>query len=220
MRPTPIGVEVARALIARVMAADSSINRRDELWYASGPGALDRRYWHRRFAPADSLRIGGKPVTEWGRSAREAGASLQGRSSPEQRAASLTRVAAKRVAMVLDWAPVLGHCTALRSFPSYLRLHPHCPDKPRILIWGSSTYLPTGYLEHPGEWRPSYGSEKRSHRKSTPCTTTCNCTIGSYFKYKTQGPESATRTHSHLHGRASKRRPPKAPTHPHNIYAV
>ena len=61
MRPTPAGVEVAQALIARVMAADSSINRRDELWYASGPGALGRRYWHRRFAPADSLRI----VTEW-----------------------------------------------------------------------------------------------------------------------------------------------------------
>jgi len=48
-------VEVARALIARVKAADSSINRRDELWYASDSDALDRRDWHvRRFAPADT----------------------------------------------------------------------------------------------------------------------------------------------------------------------
>jgi len=43
-----------------------------------------------------------------GRSAREAGASLQGRSSPERRAASGTRVAAKRVAMVLDVGACLG----------------------------------------------------------------------------------------------------------------
>ena len=47
-------------------AADSSINRRDELWYASDSDALDRRDWHvRRFAPADSLRMGDGPVTEW-----------------------------------------------------------------------------------------------------------------------------------------------------------
>ena len=31
---------------------------------------------------------------------------------------------------------------------------------------------------------------------------------------------SATRTHSHLHGRASKRRPPMQGTHTHTIYAV
>ena len=55
MRPTPARVEVARALIARVKAADSSIDRRDELWYASDSDALDRRDWHvRRFAPADT----------------------------------------------------------------------------------------------------------------------------------------------------------------------
>ena len=48
-------VEVARALIARVKAADSSIDRRDELWYASDSDALDRRDWHvRRVAPADT----------------------------------------------------------------------------------------------------------------------------------------------------------------------
>ena len=35
MRPTPARVEVARALIARVKAADPSINWHDELWYAS-----------------------------------------------------------------------------------------------------------------------------------------------------------------------------------------
>ena len=65
-RPTPAGVEVARALIARVKAADSSINWRDELWYASDSDALDRRDWHvRRFAPADSVRMGDGPVTEW-----------------------------------------------------------------------------------------------------------------------------------------------------------
>ena len=97
MRPTPAGVEVARALIARVKAADSSINRRDELWYASDSDALDRRDWHvRRFAPAEWA---GDRV---GRSAREAGASLHGRSSPGRRAESGTRVAAKRVAVVLD----------------------------------------------------------------------------------------------------------------------
>ena len=57
---------MARALIARVKAADSSINRRDELWYASDSDALDRRDWHvRRFAPADSLRMGNGPVTGW-----------------------------------------------------------------------------------------------------------------------------------------------------------
>ena len=66
MRPTPAGVEVARALIARLKAADSSINRRDELWYASDSDALDRRAWHvRRIAPTDSLRMGNGPVTEW-----------------------------------------------------------------------------------------------------------------------------------------------------------
>eukprot|EP00964_Phaeocystis_antarctica_P011786 scaffold6511_cov59-Phaeocystis_antarctica.AAC.2 len=43
-----------------------------------------------------------------GRSAREAGASLHGRSSPGQRAESGTRVAAKRVAMVLDVGARLG----------------------------------------------------------------------------------------------------------------
>ena len=59
-------VEVARALIARVKAADSSINRRNELCYASDSDALDRRDWHvRRFAPADSLRMGNGPVTGW-----------------------------------------------------------------------------------------------------------------------------------------------------------
>ena len=66
MRPTPARVEVARVLIARVKAADSSINWRDELWYASDSDALDRRDWHvRRFAPADSLRMGNGPVTGW-----------------------------------------------------------------------------------------------------------------------------------------------------------
>ena len=64
MRPTPARVEVARALIARVKAADSSINRRDELWYASDSDALDRDWHVRRFAPADSLRMGDGPVTE------------------------------------------------------------------------------------------------------------------------------------------------------------
>ena len=51
MRPTPARVEVARALIARVKAADLSINRRDELWYASDSDALDRDWHVRRFAP-------------------------------------------------------------------------------------------------------------------------------------------------------------------------
>ena len=65
MRPTPARVEVARALIARVKAADLSINRRDELWYASDSDALDRDWLVRRFAPAaDSLRMGDGPVTE------------------------------------------------------------------------------------------------------------------------------------------------------------
>ena len=56
---------------------------------------------------ADSLRMGNGPLTE-DRSAPEAGASLQGRSSPERRASSGTRVAAKRVAMVLDVGARLG----------------------------------------------------------------------------------------------------------------
>ena len=66
MRPTPARVEVARALIARVKAADLSINRRDELWYASDSDALDRD-WHVSTvcACADSLRMGDGPVTEW-----------------------------------------------------------------------------------------------------------------------------------------------------------
>ena len=57
---------MARALIARVKAADSSINRRDELWYASDSDALDRD-WHVSTvcACADSLRMGDGPVTEW-----------------------------------------------------------------------------------------------------------------------------------------------------------
>ena len=66
MRSTSAELEVARALIARVKAADSSINRRDEMCYASDSDALDRRDWHvRRFAPAHSLRMGDGPVTEW-----------------------------------------------------------------------------------------------------------------------------------------------------------
>ena len=52
MRPTPARVEVARALIARVKANDSSINWRDELWYASDSDALDRD-WH----TSDGLRL-------------------------------------------------------------------------------------------------------------------------------------------------------------------
>ena len=104
----PIQVEVARALIARVKAADSSINRRDELWRASDSDAFRTGEIGTvcRFASADSLRMGDGPVTEWiARLLRRAGASLQGRSSPERRAASGTRVAAKRVAMVLDVHP-------------------------------------------------------------------------------------------------------------------
>ena len=55
-------VEVARALIARVKAADSSINRRDELWYASD--------WTGEIGTSDdshlpTLRMGDGPVTEW-----------------------------------------------------------------------------------------------------------------------------------------------------------
>ena len=109
MRPTPAGVEVARALIARVKAADSSINRRDELWYASDSDALDRRDWHvRRFAPADSLRMGNGPVTEW----------VARLEKPEQAyTAALLRDDALRVVLewlrselpwCLTWAPVLG----------------------------------------------------------------------------------------------------------------
>ena len=109
MRPTPAGVEVARALIARVKAADSSINRRDELWYASDSDALDRRDWHvRRFAPADSLRMGNGPVTEW----------VARLEKPEQAyTAAVLRDDALRVVLewlrselpwCLTWAPVLG----------------------------------------------------------------------------------------------------------------
>ena len=107
MRPTPAGVEVARALIARVKAADSSINRRDELWYASDSDALDRRDWHvRRFAPADSM--GNGPVTEW----------VARLEKPEQAyTAAVLRDDALRVVLewlrselpwCLTWAPVLG----------------------------------------------------------------------------------------------------------------
>ena len=109
MRPTPAGVEVARALIARVKAADSSINRRDELWYASDSDALDRRDWHvRRFAPANSLRMGNGPVTEW----------VARLEKPEQAyTAAVLRDDALRVVLewlrselpwCLTWAPVLG----------------------------------------------------------------------------------------------------------------
>ena len=60
-RPTPAELEVARALIARVKAADSSIDRRDELWYASDSDALDRRDWHVRqfsgFRVSDFLKL-------------------------------------------------------------------------------------------------------------------------------------------------------------------
>ena len=109
MRPTPAGVEVARALIARVKAADSSINRRDELWYASDSDALDRRDWHvRRFAPADRLRMGNGPVTEW----------VARLEKPEQAyTAAVLRDDALRVVLewlrselpwCLTWAPVLG----------------------------------------------------------------------------------------------------------------
>ena len=63
-----------------------------------------------RFASADSLRMGDGPVAgdRVNRLAPEAGASLQGRNSPERRAASGTRVAAMRVAMVLDVGARLG----------------------------------------------------------------------------------------------------------------
>ena len=109
MRPTPAGVEVARALIARVKAADSSINRRDELWYASDSDALDRKDWHvRRFAPANSLRMGNGPVTEW----------VARLEKPEQAyTAAVLRDDALRVVLewlrselpwCLTWAPVLG----------------------------------------------------------------------------------------------------------------
>ena len=109
MRPTPAGVEVARALIARVKAADSSINRRDELWYASDSDALDRRAWHvRRIAPTDSLRMGNGPVTEW----------VARLEKPEQAyTAAVLRDDALRVVLewlrselpwCLTWAPVLG----------------------------------------------------------------------------------------------------------------
>jgi hypothetical protein len=96
-----------------VKAADSSINRRDELWRASDSDA----FWTGeigtvcQFAslPTAWMRMGDGPVTELDRSAPEAGASLQGRSSPERRAASGTRVAAKsELPWCLTWAPVLG----------------------------------------------------------------------------------------------------------------
>ena len=100
---------MARALIARVKAADSRINRRDELWYASDSDALDRRDWHvRRFAPADSLRMGDGPVTEW----------VARLEKPEQAyTAAVLRDDALRVVLewlrselpwCLTWAPVLG----------------------------------------------------------------------------------------------------------------
>ena len=124
MRPTPAGVEVARALIARVKAADSSINRRDELWYASDSDALDRRDWHvRRFAPADSLRMGDGPVTEW----------VARLEKPEQAyKAAVLRNDALRVVLewlrcelpwCLTWAPVLGslHRWQQASTPNRLR---------------------------------------------------------------------------------------------------
>ena len=64
-----------------------------------------------------------------GRSAREAGASLQGRSSPERRAASGTRVAAKRVAMVLD----VGAC-----FRIFAQVATGMDSKPPATLRGGS----------------------------------------------------------------------------------
>ena len=93
-------------------AADSSINRRDELWRASDSDAFRTGEIGTvcRFASADSLRMGDGPVAgdRVNRLAPEAGASLQSRSSPERCAASGTRVAAMRVAMVLDVGARLG----------------------------------------------------------------------------------------------------------------
>ena len=106
---------MARALIARVKAADSSIDRRDELWYASDSDALDRRVWHvRQFAPADSLRMGDGPVTEW----------VARLEKPEQAyTAAVLRNDALRLVLewlrselpwCLTWAPVLGSLHGVR----------------------------------------------------------------------------------------------------------
>ena len=69
MRPTQVEVArgVWRALIARVKAADSSINRCDELWRASDSDAFRTGEIGTvcRFASAVSLRMGDGPVTEW-----------------------------------------------------------------------------------------------------------------------------------------------------------
>ena len=69
----------------------------------------DRRDWHRLpVRICRQLAHGRWAGDRVDRSAPEAGASLQGRSSPERRASSGTRVAAKRVAMVLDVGARLG----------------------------------------------------------------------------------------------------------------
>ena len=116
-------VEVARALIARVKAADSSINRRDELCYASDSDALDRRDWHvRRFAP----RMGDGPVTESGtlgsRSRSKLEDALQARDAHRAAAAQTRqrqlRVAAARKAAESAWWTVLD-CLPKRSSPEW-----------------------------------------------------------------------------------------------------
>jgi hypothetical protein len=103
-------VEVARALIARLKAADSSINRRDELWRASNSDAFRAGEIGTvcRFASADSLRMGNGPVTEW----------IAWPLRPEQAyRAAVLRNDALRVVLewlrcelpwCLTWAPVLG----------------------------------------------------------------------------------------------------------------
>ena len=106
----PIQVEVARALIARVKAADSSINRRDELWRASDSDAFRTGEIGTvcRFASAVSLRMGDGPVTEW----------IARLLRPEQAyKAAVLRNDALRVVLewlrselpwYFTWAPVLG----------------------------------------------------------------------------------------------------------------
>ena len=91
-------------------AADSSINRRDELWRASNSDAFRAGEIGTvcRFASADSLRMGNGPVTEW----------IAWPLRPEQAyRAAVLRNDALRVVLewlrselpwCLTWAPVLG----------------------------------------------------------------------------------------------------------------
>eukprot|EP00964_Phaeocystis_antarctica_P028414 scaffold16023_cov56-Phaeocystis_antarctica.AAC.1 len=93
MRPTPARVEVTRALIARVKAANSSINWRDELWWHRTPMPWTEIGTSDAVCACRQLAHGRWAGDRVGRSAREAGASLQMNETPQLQVAAARKAA-------------------------------------------------------------------------------------------------------------------------------